>query len=522
MDTSHKTRKITHINFISEKMPKNNDQIPYLLNTFDSEKNEVKKRIELIQGYIEHSEKLNSEIKVVVNTKPYRLAYLLRRFTYQFLKGSWDDRKKFIKWINSKLFNKKINDMSESETNPFLFIIKSNNKKIENLNEKENELKTLYSGMEKLEKILFNNNYDFIDLFVLKCGWKMDLFQRPQHISINLSDLGGLVLFRGAFDGVDKNMSTPLHKIKNNLYLIDMDNKEFFNYLIKQLENVSKPKILHLYSTDNNIQIEEIKKFEKMGFKVLYEYVDEISPDISQREIPEETYKKHEFILKNKKYQIITTADKLYQEVYGIRKSKNMISSCNGVDYSHWKIDKSQNIIPNDLKEIVESKKPLIGYYGAIAPWLDYELVEKILKKRPKYQIIFIGQILNSSFDENAFNEYTNFHFLGAKDYYKLNTYANHFDVCMIPFVVNGITESTSPIKLFEYMALNKPIVTTDLVECRKYDSVIIGKNHDDFIEKIDFALQMKKDQNYINLLDNEALENTWKSKTKDILKFFI
>ena len=49
-------------------------------------------------------------------------------------------------------------------------------------------------------------------------------------------------------------------------------------------------------------------------------------------------------------------------------------------------------------------------------------------------------------------------------------------------------------------MALNKPIVTTGLPECMKYDSVMIGKDHDDFITKVDKAIQMKDDKSYTAL----------------------
>jgi glycosyltransferase involved in cell wall biosynthesis len=83
--------------------------------------------------------------------------------------------------------------------------------------------------------------------------------------------------------------------------------------------------------------------------------------------------------------------------------------------------------------------------------------------------------------------------------------------------VINDITESTSPIKLFEYMAMGKPIVTTNMPECRKYQSVLIGKNHEEFIKKIDEALSLRDDREYKNILKKEAKANSWESKAKVI-----
>ena len=86
-----------------------------------------------------------------------------------------------------------------------------------------------------------------------------------------------------------------------------------------------------------------------------------------------------------------------------------------------------------------------------------------------------------------------------------------------IPFLINEITESTSPIKLFEYMALGKPIVTTDMPECRKYRSVLIGNNPDDFIDKIESALALRGNPEYAATLKQEALDNTWEVKASAI-----
>ena len=106
-----------------------------------------------------------------------------------------------------------------------------------------------------------------------------------------------------------------------------------------------------------------------------------------------------------------------------------------------------------------------------------------------------------------------NVHYLGVIDYNELPLYAKYFNISIIPFVLNNITESTNPVKLFEYMALNTPIVTTDLRECRKYKSVLIGREYTSFIEKLDYALKIDKNDKYYIHLKEEALENTWEKR---------
>ena len=85
----------------------------------------------------------------------------------------------------------------------------------------------------------------------------------------------------------------------------------------------------------------------------------------------------------------------------------------------------------------------------------------------------------------------------------------------IIPFVLSDVVDSTYPVKLFEYMALGHPIITTDMSECRKYKSVLIGKTASDFVKKIDEALTMKNDEEYKNISAKEANENSWEKKQK-------
>ncbi len=136
-----------------------------------------------------------------------------------------------------------------------------------------------------------------------------------------------------------------------------------------------------------------------------------------------------------------------------------------------------------------------------------------------KYQIVLFGIKYDDSYEKAGLDKLENVHFLGARDYQVLQNYASKIDVLTIPFLINDITKATSPVKLFEYMALNKPIVTTDMDECRKYESVLIGRDHAEFIDKLDEAIKKKSDSSYMKLLDKEALENTWEEKAKLIIE---
>ena len=147
---------------------------------------------------------------------------------------------------------------------------------------------------------------------------------------------------------------------------------------------------------------------------------------------------------------------------------------------------------------------------------VTYELIKKI-DKTDKYNVILFGIKYDESYDENM-NNTNNVYFMGPRDYKVLKNYAKKCDILTIPFLLNDITKSTSPVKIFEYMALHKPIVTTDLYECRKYKSVFIGKSHSDFIKKLEDAYNNHDNKKYIDLLDQEARDNDWSKKANSII----
>jgi glycosyltransferase involved in cell wall biosynthesis len=119
---------------------------------------------------------------------------------------------------------------------------------------------------------------------------------------------------------------------------------------------------------------------------------------------------------------------------------------------------------PNPLARV---RRPIVGYYGALAEWFAPEMLEHAARHRPDWQFVLIG--LNSGADLRTIGRYSNVHLLGERRYARLPAFLHGFDVATIPFRVTPLTLATNPVKLFEYFATGKPVVATALPELEGY-----------------------------------------------------
>ena len=372
--------------------------------------------------------------------------------------------------------------------------------------EKQASLKKSDDYKNELERILRarKGKVKGIIIYPPTVDWNIPLFQRPQQLALELSKNGYLFFYstcKNEFDRVD-----GFYEINENCYITNQ-----YDLLVRELSGF----IVILSSTNLDIRLEEVIKIKERA-TIVYDYIDEIHTDIIARESVAHISRRHEYMRKRADI-FIATADNLYNEALKYREKDTYLIP-NGVDYEHFHIARNIARIPADFVSIIEKNKPIIGYYGAMAKWLDYELIKKAAAARPNYEFVLIGWDYDGSIVDQGLEQFENIHFLGAKDYSILPQYAVWFDVSTIPFILNSITESTSPIKVFEYMALSTPILTTDLRECRKYGSVLIANGREDFIGKLDDAIKLKDDNSYLALLDKEAKENTWDKRAIEII----
>lgn len=165
------------------------------------------------------------------------------------------------------------------------------------------------------------------------------------------------------------------------------------------------------------------------------------------------------------KYADIITANSMETTQWFALKNDNATHIGNGVSLTFFDSTK-EYMIPDDLRNI---PRPIVGYAGKMQDMFDVTLMCKTVESMTDVSFVFIGQQLNSKWMKPLWR-YPNVYYLGDKRYYLLPSYLAAFDVCIIPYRPDK-QHGGDPIKFYEYLAMQKPIVTTDIGDVSKFRS---------------------------------------------------
>jgi len=355
-------------------------------------------------------------------------------------------------------------------------------------------------------------NYKKRLIYLPSIEYHYPLFQRPQYLAENLvknKDVF-LVYLQASFIYSKKK---AIEKIEDNFYL---------SKLWRTIPYLIKPSWIMLISGQAITTVYDLLRYKKIGQKIIYDYVDEITPEITGDEKAFEFLKERHNIIKQKRLAdlVLVTAKKLYDEMVSYYPKNKVLLLPNAVDADIFNPKNQFKKYPKIVKKILDLKKPIIGYHGAIAPWLDFNLINNLAKKRQDLIFIFIGADYRNGL-KNLDRSLKNIFYLGTVNYKEIPFYANLYDVAIIPFKKGEIAKKTSPLKLFEYLALRKMIIVTeDLVECYNKPGVYIASNEvSDYSEKIDLALKNRKNDKILKEIKKFVDRNTWQERIKKILK---
>jgi GT2 family glycosyltransferase/2-polyprenyl-3-methyl-5-hydroxy-6-metoxy-1,4-benzoquinol methylase/polysaccharide pyruvyl transferase WcaK-like protein len=155
----------------------------------------------------------------------------------------------------------------------------------------------------------------------------------------------------------------------------------------------------------------------------------------------------------------------------------------NGIDLAHYQSRYAEDPRFSALKH------PIIGFFGALASWVDVPLLEKIGRRFSGATLLLAGE--GFDVDLSRLSALPNVRLTGKLPYEDMPRLLWAFDVCLIPFQVNAITEATNPVKFYEYCFSGKPIVAPDLAELSPFREVVyLASGHDAFLEQVYRALK--------------------------------
>lgn len=131
--------------------------------------------------------------------------------------------------------------------------------------------------------------------------------------------------------------------------------------------------------------------------------------------------------------------------------------------------------------------RPVIGYFGLIAAWTNIDLIEWLALQRPQWSFLLVG---HAHVDVSALRKLSNVALVGPQPYESLPGWAKAFDVAIIPYRLNRQVKNANPLKLREYLATGKPVVTVRTPEVDRFaDVVSIADTNEEFLAAIEKAL---------------------------------
>ncbi|HOW42787.1 MAG TPA: glycosyltransferase [Candidatus Omnitrophota bacterium] len=188
---------------------------------------------------------------------------------------------------------------------------------------------------------------------------------------------------------------------------------------------------------------------------------------------------------------IFVTSRQLYEQKKNF--SSRVVYLPHGVDTELFnKALKPETEVPSDVSQL---REPIIGFFGHVSrDWVDFEIVTFLAQKHPEWSILLIGKV---AADIPELSVYKNITLLGSREYTSLPNYSKAFSVAVIPFVDSMLTRNSNPLKLKEYLAAGRPVVSTPIPELLNFSDIIkIASGKEAFLAAVEEYVESDSEEN--------------------------
>ncbi len=271
-------------------------------------------------------------------------------------------------------------------------------------------------------------------------------------------------------------------------------------------------KVVSKYDLKSFIYLNIFNPFYEVSFssskvKSVYYSVDDISQD---------SYTKSHGVrleqrMISKADMVLVTSSKLYEKFQNIATKISQLN--NAVNFSLF--NSILNSVYTTPKELKKSSGEVIGYIGNLDDnRVDFELLLKIAKSNLDKTLLLVGPVPSKKFYDLGLDKMKNVITTGAKKIDELPAYIRSMEVALIPFNLNKLTASIYPLKINEYLAIGKFVVSTNFSrDIKSFENeILIANSHEDFLKILSERLNNSPSESsdVVNKRINAARKNSW------------
>jgi glycosyltransferase involved in cell wall biosynthesis len=185
-----------------------------------------------------------------------------------------------------------------------------------------------------------------------------------------------------------------------------------------------------------------------------------------------------------------------------------------GADVHHF----GKALQPGDIDaKVSRLPHPILMFVGNVNEKVDVDLLAHVAQHRPSWSIVLVGQAFPESVSLINLERSANTCLLGKRPFAALPALLRAADICLLPYVAGDATRYRSPLKLYEYLATGKPIISTPHPEVDEFRHLVTIVPPGQFVSGIEKILETDTAQNQQQRLE-AAQQHSWEVRVDSML----
>ena len=441
----------------------------------------------LDENRIKQSEEM---IEKVMKTKSYMSVLYMRRFIDQLLMGPFSEKKDFVKFTSNKLFKTSYKckgsqsfDLLTSASNFLHSLEYEKNQAVVDGNVKE-----VYKNSPCLKDTCQVFIFTGVPFYDVGGG------QRCSQLTKVFDKMGYEVHYIYAYESNESKKFDLFNPALTHTYL--------GNLTEDKIRKLLKNKSFFIFEAPYKGFLPYLKLGKRCQVPVIYEHIDNWETSLGCLLYDKESFDK--FIAVSD--YLVATSVELVKQLQKYT-NKDIAYLPNAVDINVF--EPAYRV--EEPKDLVKGKNKTLLYFGSLwGEWFDWDLLISVAEKTKDSAYNLIGDF--AAIKDKISSMPSNIHFLGMKKQIELPAYLKYSDIAILPFKNCEIGKYVSPLKIFEYIAMNKFVLSEPLPDVIGYPNTLCSDKVDEWVNAIQGELHVTECSDFVS-------QNSWYDRCEKLVR---